>query len=44
MRSFENGSAPHDLGNGIKADFTFSAKASYRDYEHKMRAYLGDCG
>jgi molybdopterin/thiamine biosynthesis adenylyltransferase len=41
IRSFENGSPPEDLGGGIKADFTFSAKANYRDYEHKMRAYLG---
>lgn len=41
IRSFENSSPPHDFGNGIKVDFTFSAKASYRDYEHKMRAYLG---
>ncbi|MGY4167566.1 ThiF family adenylyltransferase [Bradyrhizobium sp. USDA 4529] len=41
IRSFENGSPPEDLGGGIKADYAFSAKANYRDYEHKMRAYLG---
>lgn len=41
IRSFENGSAAQDLGGGVRADFTFSAKADYRSYEHKMRAYLG---
>ena len=41
IRSFENPSPPQDLGHGLKADFMFSAKADYRDYQHKMRAYLG---
>lgn len=41
IRSFENNSAPQDFGNGLKVDFTFSAKADYRDYQHKMYAYLG---
>ncbi len=41
IRSFENPSAAHDLPNGMRADFTFSAKANYRDYVHKMQAYLG---
>lgn len=41
IRSFENNSAPQDLGAGVRADFTFSAKADYRDYVHKMLAYLG---
>lgn len=41
IRSFENSSGPQDLGAGIQVTFTFSAKADYRDYEHKMRAYLG---
>lgn len=41
IRSFENPSAPPDFGAGLKADFTFSAKADYRDYVHKMLAYLG---
>src|SRR6185312_412901 len=39
--TFENGSPPQDLGNGIRADFTFSAKADYRDYHHKMATYIG---
>ena len=41
IRSFENPSPPGDLGGGIKYDFTFSAKADYRDYVQKMQAYLG---
>jgi molybdopterin/thiamine biosynthesis adenylyltransferase len=41
IRSFENGSGPTEIGGGVKSDFTFSAKADYRDYRHKMRAYLG---
>jgi len=41
IRSFENPSAPQSFGDGLHVDFTFSAKASYRDYEHKMLAYLG---
>jgi hypothetical protein len=34
-------SGPQDLGNEIRADFTFSAKADYRDYHHKMTTYIG---
>lgn len=41
IRDFENNSPPQDFGNGLKVDFTFSAKADYRDYRHKMYAYLG---
>ncbi len=41
IRSFENPSAATDLGDGLVVDFTFSAKADYRDYVHKMQAYLG---
>ena len=41
IRSFENPSNPQDFGNGVKVDFTFSAKADYRDYQQKMQAYLG---
>lgn len=41
IRSFENPSEPPAFGGDLKADYTFSAKADYRDYEHKMRAYLG---
>jgi len=41
IRSFENSGAPQDFGKGVKVDFTFSAKADYRDYQHKMQAYLG---
>src|SRR6185437_2495442 len=35
IRSFENPSTPPDIGVGLKANFTFSAKADYRDYVHK---------
>lgn len=41
IRSFENPSGPTEIGGGLMSDFTFSAKADYRDYCHKMRAYLG---
>ncbi len=41
ISAFENPSAPQDFGDGIRADFTFSAKADYRDYHHKMTTYLG---
>lgn len=35
-----NPSPPQDLGEGIRADHTFSAKASYRNYHHKITAYI----
>lgn len=41
ISSFENPSGPQDFGKGVKVDFTFSAKANYRDYKQKMQAYLG---
>lgn len=41
ITSFENPSGPTSFGEGLEVDFTFSAKAPYRDYEHKMLAYLG---
>src|SRR5882757_9905654 len=41
IAAFENGSAPQDLAKGVRADFTFSAKADYRDYHHKMTTYIG---
>lgn len=40
ISAFYNSSPPQDLGDGIRADHTFSAKASYRDYHHKMTAYI----
>lgn len=41
IRSFENPSLRTEIVEGLIADFTFSACAPYRDYAHKMRAYLG---
>ncbi|KAF2990308.1 ThiF family adenylyltransferase [Methylocystis sp. MJC1] len=41
ISSIENSSAPQDLAPGVRADFTFSAKADYRDYYHKMTTYMG---
>jgi hypothetical protein len=41
IATIANPSAAQDLGNGIQADFTFSAKAEYRDYHHKMTTYIG---
>jgi hypothetical protein len=39
--SIEHPSGPVDLDSGVRADFTFSAKADYRDYHHKMTTYIG---
>lgn len=41
IRAIENSSALQVLGEGIQADHTFSAKADYRDYHHKMTTYIG---
>lgn len=41
ITSIQNSSEPRELGEGVRADFTFSAKASYRDYYHKMTTYIG---
>lgn len=41
IRPFEHPSGPQDFGNGIRADFMFSAKADYRDYHHKVTTYVG---
>ena len=41
IRGFENPTARKDLGHGLTNVLTFSAKASYRDYHHKMTTYLG---
>lgn len=41
IHSIENGSQPQALYEGVRADHTFSAKADYRDYYHKMTTYIG---
>jgi hypothetical protein len=41
ITSFENSSPAQDLGGGLRVDFTFSAKAAYRDYHHKATTYIG---
>ncbi len=41
LRDFENPSDLQEFGGGLTANFTFSACAAYRDYEHKTHAYLG---
>lgn len=41
ITAIENPSAPQDLGHGIQTNFTFSAKAAYRDYHHKILTYIG---
>lgn len=38
--AIENGSGPQVLCEGLRADHTFSAKADYRDYHHKMTTYI----
>lgn len=40
ISSIQNPSPPQNFGEGIQADHTFSAKASYRNYHHKMTAYI----
>jgi hypothetical protein len=41
ITTIANPSAAQNLGDGIQADFTFSAKSEYRDYHHKMTTYIG---
>lgn len=41
ISAITNPSLSQDLGSDIRADFTFSAKAAYRDYHHKMTTYIG---
>jgi hypothetical protein len=41
ISAITNPSQSQDLGNDIRADFTFSAKAAYRDYHHKVTTYIG---
>jgi hypothetical protein len=41
ITTIENSSSPPDFGSGIRADFTFSAKADYRDYYHLVTTYVG---
>lgn len=41
ISAITNPSQAQDLGSDIRADFTFSAKAVYRDYHHKMTTYIG---
>jgi molybdopterin/thiamine biosynthesis adenylyltransferase len=41
IRAIENPSERQDLGHGLSHVLTFSAKADYRDYYHKMTTYLG---
>lgn len=40
IRAIENGSPPQALHEGVFADHTFSAKADYRDYHHKITSYI----
>jgi hypothetical protein len=41
IASIRHSSTRQDLGDGVVADCTFSAKADYRDYRHKMTTYIG---
>lgn len=40
ISAIQNESPPQKFGEDIHADHTFSAKADYRDYHHKMTAYI----
>ena len=39
--SIQNSSQIQDLGGGLCIGHTFSAKADYRDYHHKVTTYIG---
>lgn len=41
IAAITNPNQSQDLGNEIRADYTFSAKATYRNYHHKMTTYIG---
>jgi hypothetical protein len=41
ITAFEHPSPPQDMGDGVRADFMFSAKADYRNYYHKVTTYVG---
>lgn len=41
ITAFEHPSPAQDFGDGVRADFMFSAKADYRDYHHKVTTYVG---
>lgn len=40
IRAIENSSQPRLLCEGLHANHTFSAKAGYRDYHHKVTSYI----
>jgi molybdopterin/thiamine biosynthesis adenylyltransferase len=40
ITAIENSASPKALYEGAVANFTFSAKADYRDYHHKMTTYM----
>ena len=41
IESIQHPNGPQVLGDGLRADFMFSAKADYRDYHHKVTTYVG---
>lgn len=41
ITSIQNASQVQDLGGGLRIEHTFSAKADYRDYHHKVSTYVG---
>ena len=41
ITAFEHSNPAQGLGDGVRADFMFSAKADYRDYHHKVTTYIG---
>jgi hypothetical protein len=40
ITAIQNSSVAQDFGDGVRAEHTFSAKADYRDYHHKMTSYI----
>lgn len=41
ITSIQHGSNGVELAPGVRSDHSFSAKADYRDYHHKMTTYIG---
>lgn len=41
ISAFQHPAAAQDFGDGVRADFTFSAKADYRDFHHQVTTYVG---
>jgi hypothetical protein len=41
IAAFQHPDQAREMGHQVRADFTFSAKADYRDYHHQVTTYVG---